>query len=76
MKNNRQRELYFTFLRKPKKFLESSDRSGYVNGANFKTKTLKESAGTGNQIGVGTGHYEDLNCGLVVLQSIVSNPLK
>nr|GEX05160.1 NADPH:adrenodoxin oxidoreductase, mitochondrial isoform X2 [Tanacetum cinerariifolium] len=36
-----QRELYFTFFRKPKKFLEPSDRSGYDDGVNFKTTTLK-----------------------------------
>ncbi|GJT39634.1 hypothetical protein Tco_0939499 [Tanacetum coccineum] len=36
-----QRELYFTFFRKLEKFLESSDRSGYVDGVNFETTTLK-----------------------------------
>ncbi|GJV16635.1 NADPH:adrenodoxin oxidoreductase, mitochondrial isoform X1 [Tanacetum coccineum] len=61
-----QRELHFTFFRKPEKFLESSDRSGYVDGVNFETTTLKGSAGSGNQIAVGTGQYEDLNCGLVL----------
>ncbi|GJZ46393.1 NADPH:adrenodoxin oxidoreductase, mitochondrial isoform X1 [Tanacetum coccineum] len=52
-----QRELYFTFFRKPEKFLESSDRSGYVDGVNFEMTTLKGSAGVGNQIAVGTGQY-------------------
>ncbi|GKD65508.1 NADPH:adrenodoxin oxidoreductase, mitochondrial isoform X2 [Tanacetum coccineum] len=64
-----QRELYFTFFRKPEKFLESSDRSGYVDGVNFEMTTLKvrnRSAGAGNQIAVGTGQYEDLNCNLVL----------
>ena len=36
-----QRELHFTFFRKPEKFLESSDRSGYVDGVNFEKTTLK-----------------------------------
>nr|GEV03023.1 NADPH:adrenodoxin oxidoreductase, mitochondrial isoform X2 [Tanacetum cinerariifolium] len=61
-----QRELYFTFFRKPEKFLKSSDRSGYVDGVNFETTTLKGSASVGCQIAVGTGQYEDLNCGLVL----------
>ncbi|GJX92948.1 NADPH:adrenodoxin oxidoreductase, mitochondrial isoform X2 [Tanacetum coccineum] len=61
-----QRELYFTFFRKPEKFLKSSDKSGYVYGVNFETTTLKGSAGAGNQIVVGTGQHEDLNCGLVL----------
>nr|GEV42851.1 reverse transcriptase domain-containing protein [Tanacetum cinerariifolium] len=37
-----QRELYFTFFKKPENFLESSDRSGYVDGVNFETTTLKD----------------------------------
>ncbi|GKD88014.1 NADPH:adrenodoxin oxidoreductase, mitochondrial isoform X2, partial [Tanacetum coccineum] len=69
-----QRELYFTFFMKPEKFMESSDRSGYVDGVNFEMTTLKGSAGAGNQIAVGTGQYEDLNCGLVLtLLSELSN---
>ncbi|XP_076937641.1 NADPH:adrenodoxin oxidoreductase, mitochondrial-like [Bidens hawaiensis] len=58
-----QPELHFTFFRKPEKFLESNDRSGHVGGVSFEKTTLKGSAGSGSQIAVGTGKYEDLKCG-------------
>lgn len=61
-----QRELNFTFFRKPEKFLESSDKSGYVAGVHFEKTTLKESGGFGNQIAAGTGEFEDIKCGLVL----------
>ncbi|KAI3701447.1 hypothetical protein L6452_26531 [Arctium lappa] len=61
-----QRELHFTFFRKPDKFLESDDRSGHVAGLQFEKTTLEGRDGSGNQIAVGTGQHEDLNCGLVL----------
>ncbi|KAI3709556.1 hypothetical protein L2E82_39320 [Cichorium intybus] len=60
-----QRELHFTFFRKPDKFLESYDKSGYVDGVHFEKTTLKEND-SGNQIAIGTGEYEDIKCGLVL----------
>ncbi|XP_071737251.1 NADPH:adrenodoxin oxidoreductase, mitochondrial-like [Rutidosis leptorrhynchoides] len=61
-----QRELHFTFFRKPEKFIESNDRSGHVAGVNFEKTTLQGSADSGYQVAVGTGQYEDINCGLVL----------
>ncbi|GJZ35787.1 probable UDP-N-acetylglucosamine--peptide N-acetylglucosaminyltransferase SEC [Tanacetum coccineum] len=40
-KAQEQDDLLLWLKRKPKKFLESSDRSGYVDGVNFETTTLK-----------------------------------
>ncbi|GKD42587.1 NADPH:adrenodoxin oxidoreductase, mitochondrial isoform X1, partial [Tanacetum coccineum] len=65
-KAQEQVDLLLWLKRKPEKFLESSDKSSYVDGVNFETTTLKGSDGAGNQIAVGTGQYEDLNCGLVL----------
>ncbi|XP_076905418.1 NADPH:adrenodoxin oxidoreductase, mitochondrial-like isoform X2 [Bidens hawaiensis] len=61
-----QPELHFTFFWKPEKFLESNDKTGHVGCVNFEKTTLKGSAGSGSQIAVGTGQYEDLKCGLVL----------
>lgn len=36
-----EKELHFTFFRKPEKFLESNDRNGHVAGLNFEKTTLK-----------------------------------
>ncbi|KVI01246.1 NAD(P)-binding domain-containing protein [Cynara cardunculus var. scolymus] len=63
-----QRELHFTFFRKPDKFLESDDRSGHVAGLQFEKTTLQGRDGSGNQIAAGTGQHEDLKCGLVKLK--------
>uniref|UniRef100_A0A5B7AXI6 NADPH:adrenodoxin oxidoreductase n=1 Tax=Davidia involucrata TaxID=16924 RepID=A0A5B7AXI6_DAVIN len=64
-----QRELHFVFFRKPDRFLDSDDRSGLVAGVRFEKTILKESVDSGKQIAIGTGQFEDLECG-VVLKSI------
>ncbi|XP_023735975.1 NADPH:adrenodoxin oxidoreductase, mitochondrial [Lactuca sativa] len=61
-----QRELDFTFFRKPDKFLESDHRNGYVGGVHFEKTTLKGNGDSGYQIATGTGEYEDIKCGLVL----------
>jgi adrenodoxin-NADP+ reductase len=60
-----QRELHFVFFRQPDQFLESDERKGHVSGVNLQ-KTILESVGTGKQIAVGTGEFEDLNCSMVL----------
>ncbi|XP_019088636.1 PREDICTED: NADPH:adrenodoxin oxidoreductase, mitochondrial isoform X2 [Camelina sativa] len=60
-----QRELHFVFFRQPDRFLESNERKGHVSGVNLE-KTILESAGSGKQLAVGTGEFEDLNCSLVL----------
>ncbi|KAI7981480.1 hypothetical protein LOK49_Contig36G00005 [Camellia lanceoleosa] len=61
-----QRELHFVFFRKPDGFLDSDDRSGHVVGVRFEKTILKESVGSGKQVAVGTGQFEDLECRLVL----------
>ncbi|XP_052182326.1 NADPH:adrenodoxin oxidoreductase, mitochondrial isoform X2 [Diospyros lotus] len=61
-----QRELHFVFFRKPDKLLDSDDRSGYVAGVRFEKTILRESAGSGKQVALGTGQFEDLECRLVL----------
>lgn len=60
-----QRELHFVFFRKPDRFLDSGEGSGCVAGVHFE-KTMLKAVGPGKQIAVGTGLYEDLDCGLVL----------
>ncbi|XP_024012453.1 NADPH:adrenodoxin oxidoreductase, mitochondrial isoform X2 [Eutrema salsugineum] len=60
-----QRELHFVFFRQPDRFLESDERKGHVSGVNLE-KTILESVGSGKQIAVGTGEFEDLNCSMVL----------
>ncbi|XP_059638171.1 NADPH:adrenodoxin oxidoreductase, mitochondrial isoform X2 [Cornus florida] len=60
-----QRELHFVFFRKPDRFLDSGDRSGQVAGVRFEKTALKD-VGSGKQIAVGAGEFEDLECGLVL----------
>ncbi|KAJ4839892.1 hypothetical protein Tsubulata_003200 [Turnera subulata] len=60
-----QRELHFIFFRKPDRFLDSAERSGYVTGVHFE-KTVLKGVGPGKQVAVGTGQFEDLDCGLVL----------
>ncbi|KAF3457909.1 hypothetical protein FNV43_RR02570 [Rhamnella rubrinervis] len=60
-----QRELHFVFFRKPHRFLESDERSGYVSGVNLEKTVLKGSE-PGKQIAVGTGQFEDIGCGMVL----------
>ncbi|KAA8542517.1 hypothetical protein F0562_023669 [Nyssa sinensis] len=61
-----QRELHFVFFRKPDRFIDSDDRSGHIADVRVEKTMLKESAGAGKQIAVGTGQFEDLECGLVL----------
>ncbi|GMQ09697.1 hypothetical protein CsSME_00052975 [Camellia sinensis var. sinensis] len=61
-----QRELHFVFFRKPDGFLDSDDRSGHVVGVRFEKTILKESVGSGKQVAVGIGQFEDLECRLVL----------
>ncbi|TXG61414.1 hypothetical protein EZV62_012777 [Acer yangbiense] len=60
-----QRELHFVFFRKPDSFLESDERSGLVSGVHVE-KTVLKGVGPGKQIAVGTGEFEDLDCGMVL----------
>ncbi|KAL9440664.1 hypothetical protein AB3S75_019351 [Citrus x aurantiifolia] len=60
-----QRELHFVFFRKPDSFLESNERSGHVSGVHFE-KTALKGGGPGKQYAVGTGEFEDLDCGMVL----------
>uniref|UniRef100_A0A6M2ERD6 NADPH:adrenodoxin oxidoreductase, mitochondrial n=1 Tax=Populus davidiana TaxID=266767 RepID=A0A6M2ERD6_9ROSI len=60
-----QRELHFVFFRKPDRFLDSGEGSDRVAGVHFE-KTMLKAVGPGKQIAVGTGSYEDLDCGLVL----------
>ncbi|KAJ6290661.1 hypothetical protein OIU78_026410 [Salix suchowensis] len=53
------------FFRKPDRFLDSGEGSGRVAGVHFE-KTMLKAVGPGKQIAVGTGSYEDLDCGLVL----------
>ncbi|KAL5768808.1 hypothetical protein ACOSP7_015352 [Xanthoceras sorbifolium] len=63
--NSGQRELHFVFFRKPDSFLESDERSGHVSGVHIE-KTVLKGVGPGKQIAVGTGEFEDLDCGMVL----------
>ncbi|KAH0859027.1 hypothetical protein HID58_087288 [Brassica napus] len=60
-----QRELHFVFFRQPERFLESDESKGRVSGVNLE-KTILESVGSGKQIAVGTGEFEDINCSMVL----------
>ncbi|XP_065850687.1 NADPH:adrenodoxin oxidoreductase, mitochondrial isoform X2 [Euphorbia lathyris] len=60
-----QRELHFVFFRKPERFLDSDGKSGHVTGVQFE-KTVVKGVGPGKQVAVGTGDYEDLDCGMVL----------
>ncbi|KAF8400835.1 hypothetical protein HHK36_014137 [Tetracentron sinense] len=61
-----QRELHFVFFRRPDKFLHSDNISGNVTGVCYEKTILKENGGSGKQSAVGTGQFEDLECGLVL----------
>ncbi|XP_031100660.1 NADPH:adrenodoxin oxidoreductase, mitochondrial-like isoform X2 [Ipomoea triloba] len=61
-----QRELHFVFFRKPERFLESDARSGHVAGVKFERTIIREDVGSGKQIAVGTGQFDDLECRLVL----------
>ncbi|GMN50571.1 hypothetical protein TIFTF001_019729 [Ficus carica] len=60
-----QRELHFVFFRKPDRFLESQEKIGYVSGVRLE-KTVLQGDEPGKQIAVGTKHFEDLGCGMVL----------
>nr|XP_009779226.1 PREDICTED: NADPH:adrenodoxin oxidoreductase, mitochondrial isoform X3 [Nicotiana sylvestris] len=60
------KELHFVFFRKPDRFLESDCRSGHVAGLRLERTILKEDAGSGRQIAVGTGLFDEMECGLVL----------
>ncbi|MCD9560941.1 hypothetical protein HAX54_019806 [Datura stramonium] len=61
-----QKELQFVFFRKPDRFLESDCRSGHVAGLRMERTILKEDVGSGKQIAVGTGIFDEMECGLVL----------
>nr|GMD99588.1 NADPH:adrenodoxin oxidoreductase, mitochondrial isoform X1 [Ipomoea batatas]GME09181.1 NADPH:adrenodoxin oxidoreductase, mitochondrial isoform X1 [Ipomoea batatas] len=61
-----QRELHFVFFRKPERFLESDARPSHVAGVNFERTIIREDVGSGKQVAVGTGQFDDLECGLVL----------
>lgn len=60
-----ERELHFIFLRKPVKFLDSETKRGHIASVCLEKTNLKEST-EGKQIAIGTGEFEDVNCGLVL----------
>ncbi|KAL5572632.1 hypothetical protein UlMin_022229 [Ulmus minor] len=60
-----QRELHFVFFRRPDRFLESQERSGYVSGVRLE-KTVLQGVEPGKQTAVGTKEFEDLGCGMVL----------
>ncbi|XP_044462846.1 NADPH:adrenodoxin oxidoreductase, mitochondrial [Mangifera indica] len=60
-----QRELHFVFFHKPDCFLESEKSSGHVSGVHFERTVLK-AVGPGKQVAVGTGEFEDIDCGMVL----------
>ncbi|CAN4110836.1 unnamed protein product [Withania somnifera] len=66
VRNPGQKELHFVFFRKPDRFVESDDRSGHVAGLRMEKTILKEDVGSGKQIAVGTGFFEEMKCGLVL----------
>ncbi|KAM7276195.1 hypothetical protein ACFE04_018061 [Oxalis oulophora] len=59
-----QRELHFVFFRKPDRFQESEERTGHVGGIHFEKTVLEGEAG--KRRAVGTGEFEDVNCGMVL----------
>ncbi|KAK1286408.1 hypothetical protein QJS10_CPB20g00662 [Acorus calamus] len=60
-----QRELHFIFFRKPDCFLPS-DCGGKVKGVRLEKTYLKENGTPGKQSAIGTGQFEDHQCGLVL----------
>ncbi|XP_010254045.1 PREDICTED: NADPH:adrenodoxin oxidoreductase, mitochondrial [Nelumbo nucifera] len=59
-------ELHFIFFRKPDRFLPSDNSSSKVTGVRFEKTILKENGSSGRQSAVGTGQFEDIECGLVL----------
>ncbi|CAI0543395.1 unnamed protein product [Linum tenue] len=60
-----QRELHFVFFRKPDSFSESAEYPGHVSGVHLE-KTVLKGVGSGKQIAVGSGQFEDIECGMVL----------
>ncbi|CAI0628785.1 unnamed protein product [Linum tenue] len=60
-----QRELHFVFFRKPDSFSESAEYPGHVSGVHLEKTGLK-GVGSGKQIAVGSGQFEDIECGMVL----------
>ncbi|KAG8639594.1 NADPH:adrenodoxin oxidoreductase, mitochondrial isoform X2 [Manihot esculenta] len=58
-----QRELHFVFFRQPTWFFDSG--TGHVAGVHFE-KTVLRGVGPGKRVAVGTGQFEDLDCGMVL----------
>ncbi|KAK9131794.1 hypothetical protein Scep_011322 [Stephania cephalantha] len=61
-----QRELHFVFLRRPEMFLHSERSDGKVTGVRCEKTILKANGESGKQYAIGTGEFEDLECGLVL----------
>ncbi|CAN0897197.1 NADPH:adrenodoxin oxidoreductase, mitochondrial [Linum grandiflorum] len=59
------RELHFVFFRKPDSFSESTDLPGHISGVNLE-KTVLKGVDSGQQIAVGSGQFEELDCGMVL----------
>ncbi|KAL5976853.1 hypothetical protein ACLOJK_021188 [Asimina triloba] len=60
-----QHELQFVFFRRPERFLPS-ESGDHVKGVRFEKTCLKENGDSRKQVAVGTGEYEDIDCGLVL----------
>ncbi|CAL9119356.1 unnamed protein product [Musa textilis] len=60
-----QQELHFIFFRKPDEFLPSEDQSR-VEGVRLEKTCLKANGLSRKQVAIGTGQFEDLDCGLVL----------
>ncbi|KAI4377099.1 hypothetical protein MLD38_014785 [Melastoma candidum] len=63
--NSSQRELEFIFFRKPNMFLDSNDRPGHVSAVQFEKTALRDD-GSGKQMAIGTGEFEDTECQMVL----------
>ncbi|KAI3857210.1 hypothetical protein MKW98_010624 [Papaver atlanticum] len=61
-----QRELHFLFFRRPDEFLSSDAGNDQVAGVNFEKTVLKENGESGKQSAVGTGQFEEVECGMVL----------
>lgn len=55
-----ERELHFVFFRRPDRFLEVDANKGHVSAVHLEQTVLK-GVGSGPQIAVGTGQFEDIN---------------
>ncbi|KAJ0986060.1 hypothetical protein J5N97_004416 [Dioscorea zingiberensis] len=60
-----QRELHFIFFRRPDRFVPS-ESSLHISGVRLEKTSLEENGDSGRQVAVGTGQFDDLNCGMVL----------